>query len=105
VLYWVPLLAVNSYRLIQLHRGGKRILRVGRHDADSATPKKAGELRCQCSQVALGLAYADGIGVLQDYVEAHKWYNLAASRAKYANMRTDLVKRRDERGGIRYWCA
>jgi uncharacterized protein len=48
------------------------------------------------SQVALGLAYADGIGVPQDYVEAHKWYNLAASRVKYADMRTDLVKRRDD---------
>ena len=29
---------------------------------------------------ALGRAYLRGLGVLQDYVEAHKWFNLAASR-------------------------
>ena len=29
---------------------------------------------------ALGVAYASGLGVQQDYVEAHKWRNLAASR-------------------------
>ena len=30
-------------------------------------------------QMWLGLMYKDGIGVLQDYVEAHKWANLAAA--------------------------
>jgi uncharacterized protein len=48
------------------------------------------------SQVSLGLAYGDGIGVPQDYVEAHKWYNLAASRVRYADMRADFIKRRDD---------
>jgi len=48
------------------------------------------------SQVTLGMAYADGIGVPQDFAEAHKWYNLAASRLKYGDMRTDLMNRRDE---------
>jgi hypothetical protein len=42
------------------------------------------------SQVSLGLAYADGLGVPQDFVEAHKWYNLAASHVKYGDMRADL---------------
>ena len=28
----------------------------------------------------LGLVYAIGVGVPQDYVQAHKWINLAASR-------------------------
>jgi hypothetical protein len=45
------------------------------------------------SQVVLGLAYAKGIGVPQNYVEAHKWY---ASLAKYADVRVDVIKRRDE---------
>lgn len=48
------------------------------------------------SQVALGLAYAEGLGLPQDFVEAHKWYNLAASRVKYADMRADFQKRRDD---------
>ena len=33
---------------------------------------------------ALGQAYLQGIGLLQDYVEAHKWFNLAASRGDAA---------------------
>jgi uncharacterized protein len=48
------------------------------------------------SQVALGLAYAGGIGVPQDYVEAHKWFNVAAPRSKYGDIRTDIMKRRDD---------
>jgi TPR repeat protein len=48
------------------------------------------------SQVALGLAYSDGIGVPQDYVEAHKWFNVAAPRTKYGDMRIIIMKRRDD---------
>ena len=33
---------------------------------------------------ALGRAYVQGLGVLQDYIEAHKWFNLAASRGEAA---------------------
>jgi TPR repeat protein len=47
------------------------------------------------SLVVLGTAYEGGIGVAQDYIEAHKWYNLAAPRSKYADIRTDIIKRRD----------
>lgn len=47
------------------------------------------------SQVALGIAYEDGVGVPQDYIEAHKWYNLAVSRSKYADLRTTYIQRRD----------
>ena len=32
------------------------------------------------AMLALGRAFAKGLGVLQDYVEAHKWLNLAAGR-------------------------
>ena len=32
------------------------------------------------AMLALGRAYRQGLGVLQDYVEAHKWFNLAAAR-------------------------
>ena len=45
------------------------------------------------SEVAL--AYEHGMGVPQDYVEAHKWYNLAAPRPQYADLRTEIIKRRD----------
>jgi uncharacterized protein len=48
------------------------------------------------SQVALALAYESGTGVPQDYVEAHKWLNLAASATKYEDLREDFRKRRDD---------
>ena len=48
------------------------------------------------AMVAKGMAYADGIGLPQDYVEAHKWYNVAAPRTKYGDIRNDIMKRRDD---------
>jgi len=43
------------------------------------------------SQYNLGVMYDNGRGVLQDYVLAHKWYNLAASR--YATREADIGAR------------
>ena len=34
------------------------------------------------AMLALGRLYLQGLGVIQDYVEAHKWLNLAASRGE-----------------------
>ena len=36
------------------------------------------------AMLALGRLYVQGLGVIQDYVEAHKWLNLAASRGEIA---------------------
>ena len=38
------------------------------------------------AQFNLGRMYADGRGVPEDYVEAHKWMNLAASRVSGADL-------------------
>ena len=43
------------------------------------------------AQYMLGYMYAVGKGVLQDYIEAHKWFNIAASRGN-----RDAVKARNE---------
>jgi TPR repeat protein len=43
------------------------------------------------AEVALGLAYAQEMGVVQDYVEADKWFNIAASRAKSADELADIA--------------
>ncbi len=40
--------------------------------------------------------YAEGKGVLQDYVTAHMWFNLSASRATEAEGRDSAAKNRDE---------
>ena len=36
------------------------------------------------AMLGLGRLHQQGLGVLQDYVEAHKWFNLAASRGNAA---------------------
>jgi TPR repeat protein len=48
------------------------------------------------AQVALGWAYAQGMGVVQDYVEADKWFNIAASRANSAGELDDIATRRNK---------
>ena len=42
--------------------------------------RRAAEQGNSGGQFGLGMAYAIGAGVPQDYVDAHKWLNLAASR-------------------------
>jgi hypothetical protein len=46
------------------------------------------------AQFHLGATYYNGEGVPQDYVEAHKWRNLAASRAS-AEDRETFAEARD----------
>ena len=43
------------------------------------------------AQFHLGDMYKDGLGVVQNYVQAHMWYNLSA-----ANGYPDVFKQRDE---------
>lgn len=42
--------------------------------------RKAAEQGFAEAQYNLGFMYEKGMGVPQDYVQAHKWFNLAASR-------------------------
>ncbi len=49
------------------------------HEAVLLWTKAANEEDAE-AMLAMGRAYHQGLGVLQDYVEAYKWFNLAASR-------------------------
>ena len=51
------------------------------------------------AQNNLGVMYRDGRGVPQDYVQAHMWFNLAASRAKNGEFLVGAVKNRDTVAG------
>ena len=45
----------------------------------------------------LGVAYSTGTsGVCFDLIEAHKWFNVAAPRSKFEDIRNDIMKRRDD---------
>ena len=46
------------------------------------------------AQLNLGIMYFNGEGVPQDYVQAHKWFNLAAASAEVAS-REAYVEARD----------
>ncbi len=46
-------------------------------------------------QTSLGFMYMRGLGVPQDYVQAHMWYNLAASRFPPGEERDRAVKNRN----------
>jgi uncharacterized protein len=57
------------------------------------------------SQASLATAYAEGVGVPQDLVEAHKWYSLAAAnipaprgRQNFEKLRAERIKQRDALG-------
>ena len=41
--------------------------------------KKAAEQGQDTAQSELAIAYNNGQGVIQDYVKAHKWWNIAAA--------------------------
>ena len=50
------------------------------------------------AQFNLGAMYADGLGVPQDHVQAHMWFNLAASRLT-GEARENAVRNRDLAAG------
>ena len=63
-----------------------------RKDYSSASSefKKLASENDRDAQYMLGYMYATGKGFLQDYIEAHKWFNVAAS-----NGNNDAIKARN----------
>ena len=57
--------------------------------------RKAADQGDPLAQDNLGHKYTNGEGVPQDYVEAYKWYSLAASRLPASANRDQVVKKRD----------
>lgn len=62
------------------YEAGRRALEAGHTDIAIAEWQSAAVSGDREAMLALGRLHAQGLGVLQDYVEAHKWFNLAASR-------------------------
>ena len=64
------------------YEAGQRALDAG--DAAEALVqwRAAADTGGRRAMLALGRLYTQGLGVLQDYVEAHKWFNLASSRGE-----------------------
>ena len=63
---------------------GQRAWDAGRLDEALTRWRAAASAGDRRAMLALGQRYLQGLGVLQDYVEAHMWFNLAASRGEAA---------------------
>ena len=66
---------------------GQRAWDAGRLDEALTQWHAVADTGDRRAMLALGRLYVQGLGVLQDYVEAHKWLNLAASRGEAAALR------------------
>ena len=66
------------------YEAGQRAWDAGQRNEAIAEWQKSVAVGDARSMLALGQAYAQGIGVVQDYVQAYKWFNLAASRGEGA---------------------
>ena len=63
---------------------GQRAWDAGSVDEALSQWRSAADEGDRRAMLALGRLHLEGLGVLQDYVEAHKWLNLAASRGEAA---------------------
>ena len=63
---------------------GQRAWEAGRPDEAVTQWRAAADAGDGRAMLALGRLHLQGLGVLQDYVQAHKWFNLAASRGEPA---------------------
>ena len=69
---------------------GRQAWEAGRPDEALAQWRAAADGGDRRAMLALGRLYAQGLGAPQDYLEAHKWFNLAASRGE-----AEALKERD----------
>ena len=66
------------------YEAGQQAWDAGRADQALTEWQAAADAGDRRAMLALGRLFAKGLGAPQDYVEAHKWFNLAASRGEEA---------------------
>ena len=64
------------------YEAGQRAWDEGRPDVALTEWRSAAASADRRAILALGRLFVQGLGAPQDYVEAHRWLNLAASRAR-----------------------
>ena len=69
------------------YQAGQRARDAGNIDEALTQWRAAANASDRRAMLALGRLYLQGLGVLQDFVEAHKWLNLAASRGEAAALK------------------
>ena len=64
------------------YEDGQRAWDAGRHSEALREWQAAANAGDAKAMLALGRLYVQGLGAPQDYVQAHRWFNLAASRGE-----------------------
>ena len=68
------------------YEAGQRAWEAGRADEALAQWRAAADAGDRRAMLALGRLHVQGLGVPQSYVDAHMWFNLAASRGEMASV-------------------
>jgi TPR repeat protein len=95
---WIPPGSIEEGLKAEIHRSLEREGVPKNYAAAVLWFQKAAEQGLANAQGNLGFMYANGQGVPQDCVQAHKWWNLAAARfdASQNEDREKAVKSRDQ---------
>ena len=81
---WVALALVAVQAARADYEAGRQAWEAGQRDEALAQWRVSAESGDRRAMLALGRLHVQGLGVLQDYVQAHVWFNLAASRGEAA---------------------
>ena len=81
---WVALALVAVQAARADYEAGRQAWEAGQVDEALAQWRASAESNDRRAMLALGRLHVQGLGVLQDYVQAHVWFNLAASRGEAA---------------------
>ncbi len=86
-MFWALLLTavvVSAPSVWADYEAGQRAWEEGRPDVALTEWRSAAASGDRRAMLALGRLFVQGVGAPQDYVEAHTWFNLAASRGEAA---------------------
>ena len=81
---WVALALVAVQAVRADYEAGRQAWEAGQFDEALDQSRASAESGDRRAMLALGRLHVQGLGVLQDYVQAHVWFNLAASRGEAA---------------------
>ena len=96
VVVWLTALLLCAGAAQADYEAGRAAWDAGRHGEAVRQWEAAAKANDVRALLALGRAFAKGVGVPQDFIEAHKWLNLAAGRgsAEAAAERDKLAARK-----------
>jgi TPR repeat protein len=93
-LRWLGPAAIFGSAIAQLHLG-KLFMEQGRLETAAIWFRCAADQGQSDAQILLGLAYAEGDGVPQDYISAYSWLDLGVAKLDQSQKRSNAIDARD----------